>query len=297
MKYLIASIFILILSFLGVIKPLEDAGGFTMSTLSIPFRRSALQVKEHALFLINIGEIYNENQKLEQKVLEFESQKALIDNLIKENKALKEQFLSGEDDVEHLDSAENPNLVLTSITGNPEDLTNSTAYINAGQNRGVKEGSMVIYRNFMIGQVTKVEKLRSLITFLYSSDLSVPVVRYSALNNSAQAVDSVSPLPAPIENIYTEGIVSGDFGTSLKLERVLQKEPLEKGDILITSGREGQFRSGYIVGKVGDIYAEPTEPLKSAQVLPLIEIEKLSKVFVFTKEDSNGADSQDKEQE
>ena len=49
----------------------------------------------------------------------------------------------------------------------------------------------------------------------------------------------------------------------------------------MTSGRDGLFEPGYLVGEVGEIYAEPTQPLKSAQVRPFIDIERLDRVFVL----------------
>lgn len=280
MKYLFLSIFILVLSFLGISKPLEDGGGFVLNSLSVPFRYTALQLEDYSFFLINIRDIYDENQILKKQVLELQSQTALLDQIKKENQALKDQFLEAVP--QDFTDSNNEEMLLVTVVGNPEDMTNSTVYINAGSNNGVKQKSMVIYKNYLVGQVISVEEYRSLVALLYSPDLRVSVTRAISLSEfAAECENSSEPIDLSENSTSTEGIVTGDFGTSLKLERVLQKETLNKGDFLLTSGREGNFKPGYIVGKVGEIYAEPTKPLKSAQVLPLLDIERLNKAFVF----------------
>jgi rod shape-determining protein MreC len=277
MKYLILSIFVFILSFLRISGPVEEGGAFLLSTLAVPFKISALQTQEAISFLINIREVYQENQNLKEQVLDLQSEKVALQEYRKENEILRSQFL-GENYSIPPDGEER--VMLVSLIGNPADLTNSTIYLNVGSKKGVKENTSVIYKNFLIGKVREVEKYRSLVDLLYSPDLSIPVKRVSKDVSLNVENDIEESLLSSTFNFQTEGIVTGDFGTSLKLNRVLQKEPLERGDILVTSGREGIFKPGYIVGRVGDIYAIPTEPLKSAQILPLIDIERLSYAFV-----------------
>ncbi len=299
MKYLGLSIFIFILSFLNILWPVEEAGSFVLDSSAIPFRSVALELEDYVSFMVQIKEIYSANQNLKEEVLSLQSDLSTLHELTKENIALKQQFLkTGEESQGEVTSLDD-NLFLVSLLGNPNDLTNSTGFINAGSTQGVSKGAMVVYRNFLIGQVSEVERYRSLVNLVYSPDLRIPVTRFSLSqvdtgspdnesaeleNIEAAELDSVSAT-VEVEQISTEGIVVGDFGTSLKLERVLQKEPLLTGDLLVTSGREGFFKPGFIVGRVGDVYDEPTEPLKSAQVFPLLEIERLSKVFVFVEGD------------
>ncbi|MBD3366511.1 hypothetical protein GF360_04210 [candidate division WWE3 bacterium] len=320
MKYLLAAIFILILSFLGVSHPIEEAGGASLNFLSIPFREAALQTQDYATFLVNIRSIYRENQDLKARVLNLQSEKASYQDFVEEYGVLQDQFflknpdLVGttiEDSTSWLEVPQPPTptlhnsqekLLLVSLTGNPTDTTNSTAYINAGSNKQIKQGDLLVYKNFLVARVKEAGKFSSLVELLYSPELKVPVKRFSfealvpgkagneeadVSPNSSESPESDASQETPATSLQstspyqTEGIVTGDFGTSLKLTRVLQKEPLTEGDLLLTSGREGFFKPNYIVGRVGKIEAEPTQPLKSAQVIPLLELERLSKVFVL----------------
>jgi len=187
----------------------------------------------------------------------------VLADLQEENAVLKSQFL--DDGYNGADRKSDRKLILASVLGNSQDSTHSTVFINVGKISGVAEGDMVIYKDNLVGVVKQVKSSYSLVDLVFSPDLKVAV----------KVIGSSEPTD------QTEGLVSGDFGTSLKLDSVLQKEPLSPGDTLITSGRDGLFDPGYIVGKVEEIYAEPTQPLKSAQVYPFIDIEHLDKVFVL----------------
>lgn len=266
MKYLILSIVILVLSFLNVLRPIEHLGAAALSPFTSSLRIAALDIRDYASFIINIRRIYIENQALKEEILDLRAKEADLTYLQEENQVLKEQFLPlNEPDISLSAPYPRENLVMAQISGNPSDLTNSTVYVNAGTKKGVTLGASVIYKNYLIGSVSQVEPYRSLVNLVYSPDLVIAVKDIDTKNQ-------------------TEGIVSGDYGTSLKMERVLQKESLATGDVLVTSGREGFFEPGYIVGRVGDIYEIPTEPLKSAEVIPFIDIESLDFVFVLSKE-------------
>ena len=263
MKYLFLSVVIAVLSFLNFLRPLEEISGFVLLNLSVPLRSFATQTENALLFFVNIQSIYRENQELKAEIIDLKNQSVRLSDLQEENAVLKSQFL---DDSHYSSNNETTRkLILASVLGNSQDATHSTIFINVGKTAGVKEGDMVIYKDHLIGVVQRTNSRYSLVDLVFSPDLKVAV--------------KVISFSDPI--VQTEGLVSGDFGTSLKLGRVLQKEPLSTGDTVVTSGRDGLFEPGYLVGEVGEIYAEPTQPLKSAQVRPFIDIERLDRVFVL----------------
>ena len=263
MKYLFLSVVVTALSFLNFLRPLEEISGFILMNLSVPLRSLAVQTKDTLSFFSSINSIYKENQKLKSEIIDLQSHLVTLSDLQEENSVLKSQFLDNNHD--SFDNEADRKLILANVLGNSQDATHSTIFINVGKASGVAEGDMIIYKNHLVGIVKKTKSRYSLVDLVFSPDLKVAV----------KVINSLEP------TVQTEGLVSGDFGTSLKLERVLQKESLLIGDILITSGRDGLFEPGYLVGKVGEIYAEPTQPLKSAQVYPFIDIERLDKVFVL----------------
>ena len=270
MKYLFLSLFILALSFFNLARPVEDAGALLVSPLQSAARAIAIELKEYIFFVSNITDIYSENQILKRKILDLRTKTVSMADLEEEVAVLRQQLgvVSGDETTQ--DSATESDrasfagrkLLLVNMTGNFADLTKTTVHIDAGTHSGVAEGMQIIYKNILVGMVVEVGKYRSLVELVYSPNVVI----------------AVKNIDVPER---TEGIVSGDYGTMLRLDRVLQKEAINIGDTLVTSGKDGYFDPGLIVGKVIEIDDVPTEPLKSALVAPFIEVENLNKVFVL----------------
>jgi len=78
-----------------------------------------------------------------------------------------------------------------------------------------------------------------------------------------------------------EGLVTGDFGTAVVMSRILPNEDVRVGDSVVTTGRDGSFEPGYIIGEIARIEGNAAEPLRAALIEPGIDFSKLSKVFVL----------------
>ncbi len=256
MRYLLISIAILILSFLNFFQPVQDVSIFLLNPLQKVFHSAGVGMSKYAKFFANISSIYEENQDLKEEILVLQNEIVSRNALIEENLAVVEHSAEFEDISYHL---------IANLLGNPSDPTKSVMYIDKGSRQGVALNSPVIYKNNIVGKVTSVSVGRSQVTLLSSPQISV----------SVKNISSKTPL---------EGIVTGEFGIGLKLERILQREELKVGDVFVTSGKDGVFPPDIVVGKVTEIYSVPTEPLKSARIMPLIEIDKLTKVFVLLEE-------------
>jgi len=265
MKYLLISLLFLALSFFNLLQPFQNVLIWSLNPLQQSFHQGAVHTLEFSDFLANISSLYEENQDLKSQILELYTSLEKLSSLERENQALKEQFLAV-DPTDNLplpySPSENDLYVIASITGNSVDSTRSTIYIDKGIKAGLSIGDAVIYKNNLVGKVIEVSPNRSLVALIYSPQVSM----------GAKNISTTTP---------SEGIVTGEYGTGLQLTRVLQREPLNIGDVFVTSGREGEFPSGLIIGKVSEIFEIPTDPLKSAVLTPLIEIDRLVHVFVL----------------
>ena len=67
------------------------------------------------------------------------------------------------------------------------------------------------------------------------------------------------------------------------MNRILPEESIKTGDTIITSGQDGIFDSGYIVGRVVDVLEVKSEPLKRAKLETIINLNKLETLFVISK--------------
>ncbi len=259
MRYFFLSLFVLLLSFLGVGRPISTLFLYVSAPVQTSVHSCAVTLADYLDFLAKLGSLREENLLLKEEVLNLELRLSDMAVLKQELTDLQEQ-LPYVDFYESL-PFEGFHQVFASVLGNAVDPTHSTVFVSAGTSKGVADGDIVLFARHLVGRVVHAYPQRSLVALIYS-----PNMRVAVKNSYFDA---------------TEGEIIGDRGAGLILRNVLQKEPLTVGDIFVTSGRDGVFPRGLFVGHVTHIYAEPTEPLKSARVVPLIDLERLHHVFVL----------------
>lgn len=144
--------------------------------------------------------------------------------------------------------------------------------IDRGQKDGIKEGMMVISENILVGKVQKVNENNALVQLLSDANTKIPVL-----------VKKPSPDKTKAEGgVQARGLLSGQGGEKLLLDRVLQAEDIQKGDLVITSGEEG-WLPDLLIGQIIDVAPKSAEVYQKARISPLVEIDKLRIVFVVVK--------------
>lgn len=128
--------------------------------------------------------------------------------------------------------------------------------IDKGEEDGVKIGNVVISENILVGKVISVTPKTAKVILPQDPQIKIPVRTENG----------------------SRGEVSGQFGTKIVLENVLQKESLEEGERIITSGEE--YPAGLLLGKVTKVIFDEREPYKKAELTPLLDYDKLTTVFV-----------------
>lgn len=85
-----------------------------------------------------------------------------------------------------------------------------------------------------------------------------------AYTSTIQALaDPGSAVSVRIVGTSTGGIATGD-GFRVVMTEVLQADPLEVGDIVITTGAEGIYPEGVVIGQVTELVGDPSDVTKSA---------------------------------
>jgi len=255
-RYLLLSVFILFLGYLGVFTPIRDTSGVIFSPVQVGLRNFAGDIRGVTFFFTHLNALRRENISLREKVFSFESQILSLKEVALENQVLREQLAIKE--VFNKDIS----LLLANVLGNPADLTGATVFVDKGTKHGVFVGANVIKGSYLVGKVIRVESSRSLVSLLNSPEISMAVLD----------VDTGDAI---------EGVVVGRHGLSLELTRVLPGESIRVGDTIVTSGKDGIFLPGLGVGTVTAIHEVPSEPLKSAQLKPLVDLSDLQQVFVI----------------
>lgn len=85
------------------------------------------------------------------------------------------------------------------------------------------------------------------------------------------------------EDGRVRGVVSGSASGALALDLVLKDAGLAPGQILISSGLDGVFRRGFLVGEAVKITSDSAAPFQKASVRPFFNLRDLKQVFVLVK--------------
>lgn len=134
--------------------------------------------------------------------------------------------------------------------------------IDKGSSSGIKSGQVVVFEDNYIGKVKTVAAESASVELITDPDSKVSVF---TLNKEGKA----------------KGILMGQFGTELLLDKILHEERIAIGDLVYSEGLEGFLPRGLILGKVNEVLDRENEIFKQAKVAPIFDIGDLDLVFVI----------------
>jgi rod shape-determining protein MreC len=165
-----------------------------------------------------------------------------------------------------LDFKEKPSYPIVSanvIGGSPSLLRTEVVIVDRGTRDGVSQGMPVASSEGIVGRV------------LTAGDRSSEVLLIT---------DPVSAVDAFIHRTRVRGIVKGTGG-GCAMEYIEQNSDVSVGDKVISSGKEGFFPKGVIIGTVSNI--ETKGSFISAQVSPFVDLDSLEEVVIILKTNNN----------
>ena len=130
--------------------------------------------------------------------------------------------------------------------------------IAVGSRDNVSEGQTVIYLNNFVGRIIKV----------------TPRASFVQLPTDPQA-------KVPVKINQANGLVLGQFNSSMILDRIAQTEEIKQDDEVYTSGEVESFEPNLLVGKISKIESRDTDLFQKATVTPMIDYASLVTVFVI----------------
>lgn len=142
-----------------------------------------------------------------------------------------------------------------------QGTTTQVMTINQGAHNGIASGYPVTYADgILVGIVTNVHDSYSEIALITGSLISIQ----GMVQNEAQ----------------TPGLVSGEFGTGLRMDLILKDNPVVLGDIVVTSGQDDFIPRGLLIGTVDSVRDESSELFKEATLRPVLPYDHHSIVSV-----------------
>lgn len=198
-----------------------------------------------------------ENSMLREKNIELTSDLARSRDARSENERLR-ALLGVRDTTSHEMQA--ARVVSKDITQQQNMIT-----IDVGKQDGISEGMPVVNDQGIVGKV------------VLTSDQFARVIPF--LNTDFR-------VPAKILPSEAEGIVrwEGSRSDRLRIEHIVNTEPVDEGDEVVTSGHSGVFPAGWDVGTVASVERRAGRNELSVQLTPAVAINKVEHAFVILHE-------------
>ncbi|MBI2019415.1 rod shape-determining protein MreC [Candidatus Daviesbacteria bacterium] len=222
---------------------------YITNPVSFGIYRSSQNIGKQFYFVFAARKAGQENKAL----------KATLGQLFSENADLRKKLAEAEALVsqqEHLDP-QTYNMTAARPIGLGRYLK-----IDKGLSAGIKVGEAVAFEDNFIGKVVSVSEQSANVQLLTDPDSKVAAF---SQNNEGRA----------------KGILTGQFGTEILLDKILHEEKINLEDIVYSEGTEGFLPRGLILGRVSEVIAKENDVFKQAKVQPIFDIRDLELVFVI----------------
>lgn len=196
--------------FVGISTPIVE-------TISFPFNSTIGILTDFS----DLVKAKKENVILKAELQKMRSYYISTLNTYQENKDLKQALNFVKD--------KSTNYRVAQVIGWSHQLFNNNVIIDAGTNRGIREGNIVVGDIGVVGRIEHVEKTRS---------------RLILIN------DSTSRIPVMISNARVRGILVGNNSNLMEIIYSSKGKEIEVGDMVYTSGDGDTLPSGLFIGRI-----------------------------------------------
>ena len=201
---------------------------------------------------INLINVQEENQQLVEEVKRLRSEVIY----------LKEKSATGDRLMELLklwDTSAVKHVAANVIAKDPANWYGALV-INKGEEDGIKPNMGVITAEGVIGRIVKTAPDYSRVLLLS---------------------DRNSAIAGLIQRTGYEGIAEGQQGRVLRLNYIMTDADVLDGDIVITSGTDGVFPRGIVIGRINKIEKPQNRLFQSIELIPVATLSKVREVMVI----------------
>ncbi|MBI2599508.1 rod shape-determining protein MreC [Candidatus Daviesbacteria bacterium] len=249
---IILTLIILATDLLNLLSLPKSMLSFVTNPISLGLFQTEKNVGRQLYFLVALRSASQENKAL----------KGQIGQLLSENARLRENLAEAQSQVtqqQYLSTA-NYNLLPARPVG-----INRYLKIDQGSTAGVKVGQAVVYNDNFIGKIVQVGERSANIQLLTDPDSKVAAFSQS-LSGKAK------------------GVLLGQFGADILLDKILHEEKIEEGDLVYSEGTEGFLPRGLILGRVVKVLEQRSQVFKQAKIAANFDIRDLELVYVIKEE-------------
>jgi rod shape-determining protein MreC len=249
---IILALFLIFLNSKNVLNIPKDALSFCASPVEKIFKKTSDKTGNFLRFLGTIKDLNQENETLKKENKKLTSEITGLKEIVWENKLLREE----------LNLSPRGDLKLTSsfIIGKSSPELGQYITIDKGRNSEIEKNQAVIASSgILVGKVIE------------TSSKTSKIILITDINSSVSAI---------VQETRTDGIVKGEHGIGIIMEMIPRGEEIKSGETVITSGLEGFFPKGLLIGKIKEVILSPSSIFQKAIIEPAINIQELEMIFV-----------------
>ncbi len=211
--------------------------------------KSANSFGKQFSFVFLVRRTAQEKKALEEQLASALSENAQLRQKLAETQAFAQQ-----------EQALNPQTFKT-IAARPIGISRYL-FIDKGLDDGLKVSQTVIYKDTIIGRLAFVDSKKSAV--LLTSD---PDSKIAAFSSSADG--------------KAKGVLAGEFGSQMLMDKILHEEKIKVGDLVYSEGSEIEIPRGLVLGQVSEVLNRDNEVFKQAKVKQIFQVTDLDLVFVI----------------
>lgn len=196
--------------------------------------------------------------KMEHQILIDENKR-----LRNESLGLKEKAIAADRLMELLnlkDTLNQDEYIIANIIAKDPSNWSSVVVINKGSEDGLMPNMGVITADGVVGRIVKTTPGYSRVLLLS---------------------DRNSAIAGLIQRTRDEGIASGRAGSALRLKYIMITSDVRKGDLVLTSGTDGVFPAGIVIGSISNVESPKNAMFHSIELLPSVNLLKVREVMVL----------------
>lgn len=203
---------------------------------------------DHYLFLVGKAK---ENKSLIEEIEKLKTEVGRYQDVLEENKRLK-TLLS-------LKESQSTYIATVRVIGRDPGNWFRTIVVDKGEKDGLKKDMTAISHSGIVGRIYKVMPGTAKILLI---------------------TDHGSSLAARVLRTRDEGILEGTVGGLCRLKYIRQSSEIKVGDVLLSSGLDGVFPKGLIIGTVSKVERKKSGFFQEIDVTPSTDITKLEEVII-----------------
>lgn len=226
-----------------------------MRPLQIGAQSTLMKLKEMQQGYLNLMRIASDNERLKGRIAELEAERNRLLEVEATNRRLQEllnfrsQLPSGS--------------ITAAVIGNSASTWFRSFVLDKGSADGVRRGTAVVSPVGVVGQVVSV------------TSRSSKVLLITDPNSGVDVIDQRS---------RARGIVAGSLDSGPIMKYAKRSEEIQEGDRLITSGLDGIFPKGLLVGTVTKVRKKTFGLFQYVEVALAVDPYRLEEVLVVSAE-------------